>query len=163
MLKISFGFNFRKTLNLEKTKGNHIHHVMMTYIKNIFLTIIAGIYLLHSSFALGLSFFGHHEKSSNESTINNTLTCESESENCCSSSNSCVQLCVSEEYQTISKAWIELHEHNEGCDNNTSNLFSLLSSKLEDLYIIPHINTFSEKNLFVFDETDLVWIIKLTI
>lgn len=134
---------------------------MISYIKNLFLTIIAGIYLLHSSFALGLSFFGHHQTNTNNTSAE--LTCWPESENCCSSTNSCVQLCVSEEYQTYSKDNLEFHDHNESCDKNFFHT-ALLSFNIEDLYTIPHIaQHFSERNIFTFNETDLVWIIKLTI
>ena len=132
----------------------------MTYIKTIFLAIIACIYLIHGSFSLGLAFFGHHQINSNNTSVE--LTCWPESENCCSSTNSCIQFCVSEEYQIYSKTSLAFHEHNGHCDNDIYKYLSILSYNLENLYIIPHIKPFSERNLFVFDEIDLIWIIKLT-
>lgn len=136
---------------------------MMKYVKNLFLIIITGIYLIHSSFALGLWFLGHHEKNVDQNNIKTTQTCWSESESCCSTTNSCINLCVSEEYQTYSTSNLKLHDHNEQCDDSSLKYLSSFTYRLEALYIVSLKTSFSPKNIFAFDATDLVWIIKLTI
>ncbi|EKD25079.1 MAG: hypothetical protein ACD_80C00121G0007 [uncultured bacterium (gcode 4)] len=135
----------------------------MKYIKKIFLLIIMGAYLAHSSFASGLWFLWHHEISVNQNDIETSQSCWTESKNCCSTTDNCATLCIVQEYQISSISDLKLHDHNDQCNNNSLGNLSIYEYRLEDLYVIYPRQSFSLRNILVFDAKDLVWIIKLTI